>query len=212
MSSLKKSLIALLITSLSISSVLASEDGSGTYFGFGGGSSGYMAKFFDNDYYIVEDDISGTSKTKSYDESDQGYKIYGGYHFNKIIGVEVSFTDYGRLSSANYTQKPQSFAVYANAGYNFLKGQLRPFGLLGLGYLKTHQSRDILDDDSVTLHAGGGVEYYPAVLKGLGFRAAVEGDFHSSSERAVDESGTYYSSKSFYQRYVLLYLGVQYKF
>lgn len=211
MSSFKKSLIALLIVSLSVSSVLASEDGSGTYFGFGGGWSGYKAKFIDSDYYI-DDDPSGTSKTKSYDESDKGYKIYGGYYFNKIIGVEVSFTDYGTLSSANYTQKPQSFAVYANAGYSFLKGQLRPFGLLGLGYLKTHQSRDILDDDFMTVHAGGGVEYYPAVFKGLGFRAAVEGDFNSSSERAVDGSGYYYSSKAFYQRHVLLYLGVQYKF
>jgi len=210
MSSLKKSLIALLIASLSVSSVLASE--SGTYFGFGGGWSGYKAKFTDSDYYIVEDETSGTSETKSYDESDKGYKIYGGYQFNKIIGVEASFTDYGTLSSDNYTQKPQSLAVYANAGYNFLNGQLRPFGVLGVGYLKTHQSRDILDDDFVTLHAGGGVEYYPAVLKGMGFRAAVEGDFNSSSERAVDESGNYYSSERFWQRHVLLYLGVQYKF
>ncbi|RLA71308.1 MAG: hypothetical protein DRG24_05660 [Epsilonproteobacteria bacterium] len=209
---MKKSLTLSLAVALATFSLYASEDASGTYFGVAGGWSGYKAKFIDSDYYIDDDESSGSSRTKSYDESDKGYKLYGGYQFNKIIGVEASYTDYGVMESRNYTQKPQSFSVYANAGYNFLNGQLRPFGLLGLGYLKTNQSRDILKDDFMTVHAGGGVEYYPKVLGGLGFRAAVEGDFYISSQSAVDESGHYYSSETFCQRYVLLYLGVQYKF
>jgi len=209
---MKKSLTLSMAAALLSVSLYASEDGSGTYFGVAGGWSGYKAKFIDSDYYIDDDESSGSSKSNSIDDSDEGYKLYGGYQFNKIIGVEASYTDYGVMEFKNYTQKPQSFSVYANAGYNFLNGQLRPFGLLGLGYLKTNQSRNLLDDDFVTVHAGGGVEYYPTVLGGLGFRAAVEADIHISSQTAVDETGNYYSSETFCQRYTLLYMGVQYKF
>ncbi len=212
MINIKKTTIALLIASLSVATAFASEDGSGTYFGVAGGWSGYKAKFVDEDFYIIDDNTGGSTKTKEFDEDDSGYKIYGGYQFNKIIGVEASYTDYGTMSSYNYTQEPQSFAVYANAGYNFFNGQLRPFGLLGLGYLKTNQSRDLLDEDFVTLHVGGGVEYYPTVLNGFGIRAAIEGDVHVSNESAVNEYGVYYSSETFCQRYMLMYLGVQYKF
>ncbi|OQX58257.1 MAG: hypothetical protein B5M52_05765 [Helicobacteraceae bacterium 4484_230] len=209
---MKKRRVTLLIPFLLAGTLLASNDGSGTYFGIAGGWSCYKAKFIDEDYYIDDDETAGKTKTKSFDENDKGFKFYGGYQFNEIIAVEASFTDYGTLSSENYSQEPQSFAVYANAGYNFLNGQLRPFGLLGLGYLNSNQSRDLLDEDFVTVHAGGGVEYYPAVLKGLGFRAALEGDFYVNNESAYDDDNNHYSSETFFQRYMMFYIGVQYKF
>jgi hypothetical protein len=207
---MKKKITMLLIASVSTTILSAADNSAGTYFGVAGGWSCYKAKFIDEDYYL--DDDESTGKTKSFDEDDKGFKFYGGYQFNKIIGVEASFTDYGTLSSKDYSQKPQSFAVYANAGYNFLNGQLRPFGLLGLGYLNTNQSRDLLDEDFVTVHAGIGIEYYPTVLKGVGFRAAFEGDFYVTNESAYDEDNNHYSSETFFQRYMLFYAGVQYKF
>jgi len=201
----------LMITSLSVNSLNA-EDNSFTYAGIGGGYSMINAHFMDSDYYINDGTTTRTSKTKNYKEDSIGMKVYGGYQFNKIIAVEASFTDYGTLSSDNYTQKPQSISVYANAGYSFLNNQLRPFGLLGLSYLQTNQSRDLLDNDMGAIHAGIGVEYYPTALKGFGIRGAIESDFHVSSQSAVNEDETHYSSQSFYKRYALFYVGAQYRF
>ncbi len=151
--------------------------------------------------------------TKNYDENANGYKIYGGYQFNNIIAIEASFTNYGTfVASERYTQKPKSVALSANAGYNFLKGQLRPFGLLGLGYLKTNESRDVLSDGFVIINIGVGIEYYPTVLKGMGFRVVYERNFLINGQEAVDESGENYSMEQFAHTYHLTYIGVQYKF
>ncbi len=209
---MKKSLTLSLAAVLTAASLYASEDGSGVYFGAAAGWSGFNAEFIDSDYYIDDDVTSGSRKTNSYDTNNEGYKIYGGYQFNSIIGVEGSFTHYGAQSSKYYSQKPESFAVSANAGYNFLNGQLRPFGLLGIGYLNTNQSRDVLDDDLFVGHFGLGIEYYPTVLRGFGLRAAFEGDVSITSQTAVDETGNYYSTETFWQSYSMFYFGAQYKF
>jgi len=211
MKKLKIYIATLMVTTLGVSS-LSAEDNSFTYVGIGGGYSMINANFIDSDYYINDDDATGSSKTKNYKEDSMGMKVYGGYQFNKIIAVEGSFTDYGTLSSDNYTQKPQAVSIYANAGYSFLNNQLRPFGLLGLTYLQTNQSRDVLDDEMGAIHAGVGVEYYPTALKGFGIRGAIESDFHVNSQSAVNEDETHYSSQSFYKRYALFYVGAQYRF
>lgn len=208
---MKKSLALTIAVALTTVSLYASEDASRTYyFGFGYGNSDYQAAFRDDDDYIDEND---GHITKRYDANDKGYKIYGGYQFNEIIAVEASFTDYGTfVASKRYTQKPKSVALYANAGYNFFNRQLRPFALLGVGYLKTNQSRDVLEDDLVTANIGVGIEYSPTVLKGVGFRVVYERDFRITSQEAVDESGDNYSTGHFAHTYKLPYIGVQYKF
>jgi hypothetical protein len=203
-------MILLFFASFALNALSATDDGSGYYLGAGGGWSGYRALFVNGDY-TIDDDYSGATQTKSYDEQDAGYRFYGGYQFNKIIGIEGAYTDYGTLSSSSYTQEPYSISLSANAGYSFLEGQLRPFGLLGLAYLKTNQSRDLLDEERAAIHAGLGVEYYPTALHGLGFRAALDADFHISNQAAEDDSGNL-SLQSFYQHYRLLYAGLQYKF
>lgn len=190
---------------------IATDDGSGAYIGVGGGWSGYGAGFISGDYYI-DDEVSGSTQVKSYQEDTGGYRLYGGYLFNQYIGIEAAYTDYGTMEFDGYSQNPEAGAVVANVGYAFLEGQLRPFGLLGLGYLKSNQSREILDEEFVTVHAGLGVEYYPHALRGLGFRAAFEGDFRVDSESATDESGSNVSLQTFYKRYLLFYAGLQFKF
>ena len=157
----------------------------------------------ENDGYVI----------KKYEQDDTGYKIYGGYQFNKIIAAEVSFTDYGTfVASERYTQRPKSVAFSANAGYNFFHEQLRPFCLLGLGYLKTDESRDVLDDGFVISNIGLGLKYYPSVLKGMGFRMAYEREFRITTQESVDESGENPSMDEFAHTYYLPYIGVQYKF
>jgi hypothetical protein len=203
--------------------------GEGFYLGTGLGASFFNITSTNGDYYIP-DDGDGThtiivDKLKDLDDNDLGYLFYAGYQFNKIIGVEASYTDYGAfsgsISGANldkFTKDPYAIAVAANAGYTFFNAQLRPFGLLGLAYLNTQQSetydRQEVTNESVALHSGLGVEYYPTVLKGFGVRAAYTTDFivDSDYETFEGDTGTTVKTTSMWQYYSLLYVGVQYKF
>lgn len=188
----------------------ASTDGTGTYFGVAGGYTTYNAAFFAN-HYVIEDN-TGITLTKSFNEDATGFKVYGGYQFNKIVAVEAAYTEYGEFNAKNYSQDPNSFSVYANLGYNFLNGQLRPFGMIGLGYLKSFQSYDLLEQDFVTLHGGVGIEYSPTIFKGFGFRASIDWDINSKFQNGVDDNDNQVDSVLFYQRYSLWSLAVQYKF
>lgn len=215
---MRKVLMSLVGSLLLVSSVSAQEetidDGRGFYIGAGLGASGYFASFFDSSYRLDDPDNTYVIKGSSLSDTDIGYLLYAGYQINKIIGVEASYTDYGRFEYKKYYQEPQAVALYANAGYSFLNGQLRPFGNLGLGYLKQNQSDRYYDikDKFVTMHMGLGGEYYPTVLKGLGFRAAFEADVYVDRVTAVDEDTNVRSTQSLWEEYFLFYAGIQYKF
>ena len=207
---MKTLIISLIFLISSVNTVYASDDGSGAYFGLAGGYSTYNAFFLHEEYYI--DDNTTVSTTKSFRDNSTGLKVYGGYQFNKIVAVEAAYIEYGKFTTTDYTQDPSSFSVYANLGYNFLNGQLRPFGMIGLGSLNNFQSRDLLQQTYTTIHGGVGIEYSPTSLYGLGFRASVEWDAHADYQNAVDETNNQEVSAMFYQYYSLWSLAVQYKF
>ena len=197
----------------------------GFYMGAGVGASLYNISMSEGTYFLGNDtndpaySISGDDLDEL-DDSDVGYTIYAGYQFNKIIAVEGAYTDYGsfsgKLKTIEYTKKPQSLAIYANAGYNFFNGELRPFGLLGIGYLYSDQSKsyDIqqVKEEFATLHAGFGVEYYPTVLKGFGIRASFTGDSYVDTDYTSYDNIDTVQSESLWQYYSLFYVGAQYKF
>ncbi len=211
MLNIKKITIALLAT---ISILMASPDGSGTYFGIGGGVSDFAGEYTISKYY----DRTGrfVSSDQDVNADDNGLKVYGGYQFNKIFGVEAAYTYYGTMDyyvlGEHISQKPESISVYANIGYSFLDGQLRPFGLIGLGYIKTKHSSNYVDDDGATIHTGVGVEYYPKILKGAGMRLAFEADTLAESYSEYNSYRDLYTSDTLARMYSLLYFGVQYKF
>ena len=205
--------------------VIQENTGKGFYVGAGAGASFYNVSLTHSSYDLYDPEGTYTingSDLDQLDGSDVGYLLYGGYQFNKIIGVEGSFTDYGtfssKIGSLAFTKKPQSYAIAANAGYNFFNGQLRPFGLLGLGYLVTNQSgayekMNAFDSDFATLHMGLGVEYYPTVLKGFGVRASYTADSYVSNVDTKENSTTdKVTQTTLWQYYSILYVGVQYKF
>lgn len=210
MQNITKNLLLSSLLCLTSPSLLADE-GYG-YIGVGAGYSMINANFLNSIYYLGDDRTTVYSKHKNYNADSYGLKLYGGYQFNHIIGIEGSFSDLGTLSSNDYSQQPQALSVSANAGYGFLNNQLRPFGLLGVGYLQTNQSYELLDYDYFTLHAGVGLEYHPTALKGFGIRAAFESDLDVSSQSAYNEDKTVYSYETFWQRYMLFYLGAEYRF
>ena len=166
---MKKIILASLLAFGLTSSAIASEDGSGAYVGLGYGVTAY------------DNDGSTTNNDKLKDDSDAGYKVYAGYQFNKIAAVELSYTDYGTFTYENKgTISPSTISLAANVGYNFLDGQLRPFGLIGFSSLSMDETNPYLEiDEGVSVCYGVGIEYSPKVLQGLGFRAMWSVDAYS---------------------------------
>ena len=191
---MKRILLASLLAFGFTASAIASEDGSGAYAGLAYGNTAFS------------DDGALLSTLK--DDSDKGFKVYGGYQFNKIVGVEATYTDYGKFTyNDGKTLEATAMSVGANLGYNFLNGQLRPYALVGLSYLSLDQNNGALYDDDKTISYtyGVGIEYSPTVLNGVGFRAAWNTDIY-----VVDSSGT--GDEYDAQGFGILSVAVQYKF
>lgn len=223
---MKKILLSLLVstaalTTLSAEDLLATTPSAqntaaihtGWYMGLGLGATAYsdddMGKDFQTQKFVVDQKTSG------------GFKLYGGYKFNTIVGVEGSFVKYGTFNFKNESGpdtisteiKPLSLNVAANLGYDFLDDQLRPFALVGLGVMNFKQSGNLevySKDYGAALIMGLGVEYTPKMFKGIGFRATLENDVAytilSFSKDPTKEDQAYANSAS------LLSLGVNYKF
>lgn len=174
----------------------------GFYIGAGIGASGYA----DDDF------VEEWTGSDDLETSDSGYVVYGGYQFNKIVGVELSYKDYGEFTSANYDQAFTAYNVAANAGYSFLDGQLRPFALAGLGYLSVDINNRVpyltdKNDNAVSVEFGFGIQYEPNALGGLGFRIAYDANVFSRTVEMAGEDDETYS-----QAVGLFYGALQYKF
>ena len=143
---MKKSALALgLIGLVSLPTLAAGTDG-GAY--VGGGLSVYQD--------------SDTDGAPSLDSSGMGYNLYGGYQFNRIVGVELGYNDYANYKNSTDKLSPTSISVSANLGYTF-DNTIRPFVLAGLSSVDLNaNSAAGYDDDSGTgFHFGVGVEYTP---------------------------------------------------
>ena len=105
---------------------------------------------------------SDTDGAPSLDSSGMGYNLYGGYQFNRIVGVELGYNDYANYKNSDEDLSPTSISVSANLGYTF-DNTIRPFVLAGLSSVDLNASSGSkFDDDSGTgFHFGVGVEYTP---------------------------------------------------
>ncbi|MGO2474467.1 porin family protein [Vibrio litoralis] len=171
------------------------RDFSGFYLGSGFGQS----YFSDDD--IAKEQINSNAET---DTSSTSHQIYGGYYFNKIVGVEANYINYGdvKVKSGGQTfgkESVKSYSVAANIGYTFDNG-IRLFALPGLAYVDSD-----LTEDNVGFHFGTGVEYTPNFLPHLSVRAIYQGDLFFSEEENND--GDAYSLVS-----STLAFGVAYRF
>lgn len=146
MNKVTKSALALgLISAVSLPALAAGTDG-GAY--IGGGHS------------IYQD--SDTDGQGSLDSDGMGYNLYGGYQFNRIIGVELGYNDYANYKKGAEKLSPTSISASANIGYTF-DNTIRPFVLAGLSSVDLNANKSAgYDDDSGTgFHFGVGVEYTP---------------------------------------------------
>ncbi len=158
----------------------------GSYLGIGNGAVIYF------DFKIDDDIESDTQSEVREDEKDSLLKLYAGYHFNKIVGVEFSYQDYGKIEYSYSTRPPNpidddkvfltheysSFSAAANLGYSFNNGW-RPFGIAGLSLLDLDSKSTRLGNDDRTklgFHYGLGGEYIPPDFKRVSLRVAYEAD------------------------------------
>ncbi|UOE91703.1 porin family protein [Vibrio splendidus] len=146
MNKITKSALALsLISAVSLPALAAGTDG-GAYIGGGLG--------------IYQD--SDTDGQGSLDSDGMGYNLYGGYQFNRIVGVELGYNDYADYKKGTAKLSPTSVSLSANLGYTF-DNTIRPFVLAGLSSvdLNANKSAGYADDSGTGFHFGVGVEYTP---------------------------------------------------
>jgi len=223
---MKKALLALISSTILVATLSAADVNAttpekadaintGWYIGLGLGAAGYsdgdMGKDFDN--YEVQID----------QKSNLGVKLYAGYKFNSIVAVEASYINYGTFSykaAGSYTGtvdtevSPSSLNVMANLGYDFLDDQLRPFALVGLGYVNFGQSSNptpevYSTDNGAAFVIGTGLEYTPKNFQGIGFRFTMEQDVAYVVQSYDDPTK---DDKAYANRLALISLGVNYKF
>ncbi|HIP75799.1 MAG TPA: hypothetical protein EYH12_01335 [Psychromonas hadalis] len=124
---MKKLVTGLTVVALTVATTFvqaAEQKVSGFYLGGTVGQSG-----IDYDYSDYSDDS----------DSDSGFALIGGYQFNRVVGIEVSYTDHGKFSGKNYEIAPSSFAVAANLAWTFSNG-IRPYALVGLSAVTLDES------------------------------------------------------------------------
>lgn len=148
------------------------------FLGVGIGSVG-----FDDDGYSedAEDDIydqTGYHYDVDAEADDSSLSLKFGYRFNRVVGVELSYIDYGEVSYEVdgyefWAPEFTAIALAANIGFTFDSGW-RPFALIGLSSLDVDS--EIGDDRYVGFHYGFGGEYTPPQMSALTFRLAYEGD------------------------------------
>lgn len=179
----------------------------GPYIGLGFGSTAF------DDNGMVKDVNYATGVGFSLDDTSSGFRVYGGYKFNKVVALEGAYTNYGDFKVSedafaySFSFTPTALSISANLGYDFLDGQLRPFGILGLSHIDLD---DWVDDDKVIgFHLGFGIEYNPSAFNGFGFRLAYEGDSFG-----VDTgiSNNPYVDDSYIQAVGMLYISAHYRF
>lgn len=209
---MKKTLLPLLIltSSLTLASVAKSEtqNTSGLYLGAGSGSFTYD---------VEQDWDSALGYGELIEQTDGNtLKVYAGYQFSRVFALEVTYSDYGDTQGYINTlggtqtveQSPTSVSLAANLGYTFATG-LRPFALIGLSVLDLNSSFVYLDTDTPSaIKYGVGVEYAPAMLKGVQLRVAYEADSYFAE--AYDGWGQESNVDTF--TLSSLYAGVSYKF
>lgn len=113
-SNLKKcavALVAVLCTG-GLGSALAADDATGFYGGVGVGQT--RAKINNNALHI--NGATATNFTK--DETDIGYKIFGGYSFNKNLALEASYIDFGNINASLNMTAPAVGSISASIKAN----------------------------------------------------------------------------------------------
>ncbi len=94
----------------------------------------------------------------SSESKDTAYSIYGGSYFNNNLGMEVGFTDFGKINRAGGTTKAQGFNV-SLVGRLPLSPAFNLLGKVGTTYGRTDVSSSPVSGVASGSESGFGVSY-----------------------------------------------------
>lgn len=173
---------------LSLSSVAMAEGGPYAGIGFGRTS-------------IDVGDTSGLAV--SVDDTDSGFKLYGGYQFTNNIAVEAGYADLGEATingnvGLPFTSKFEASAIFVDAvGTLPLSNEFALLGRAGLAFTKAELSVGVAGvsvaekEDDVSLKLGLGAQY--SFTKNVALRAEWERYFDvggdTTGEGDIDLAG-----------------------
>ncbi|MCK5818914.1 MAG: outer membrane beta-barrel protein [Psychromonas sp.] len=154
-----------------------------------GGTIGTGKLNISRDEQFLTDNTNLDLKQKDTSSSAQSIQLLAGYQFNRIIAVEFAYDHYinnlkfagfienpstGVYSPVEIHSSPRILSLQANIGYTFHSGW-RPFVLTGVTSFTDNDIYKIYNIDSsaqITLRLGLGIEYEPAALNSVAFRAS----------------------------------------
>ncbi len=107
----------------------------------------------------------------SCDDSDTGYKIYGGYEVLPHLSIEVAYTDFGKFTNLGGLFEIKPTAVSVGAAYRVpFTPEFEGVGRLGIASVKTKWTGGSSSD--AKLYAGIGLDY--ALTKDIKLNAAID--------------------------------------
>ena len=77
------------------------------------------------------------------DQRDTAFRVYAGGQFNRVVGLEVGYTDFGRVASSGGETKAYAIPIVLTAGYHADRWSV--FGKGGGLYSKTDVNVDLND-------------------------------------------------------------------
>lgn len=113
-------------------------------------------------------DVPDCDFTLSCDDSDSGFKIFGGYQFNKNLALEGGYADLGKtaFSEPGFSGKVDATTIFVHAvGILPLNPQWSLYGKAGLHLWDAKENGQIggipfsLSDDGTDLTYGAGVQW-----------------------------------------------------
>lgn len=133
----------------------------------------------------------GYSKYKEIDDSAAAYGLFGGYHINEVLAIDVSWTDLGEASDSTAKADTSLFQL-GMLGKVPVRTDLTLFGRIGLAMWNYDLSEPFSDSDNDTdAFIGFGADYnisgQSAVRFGLDFYS-MKPDFLSERENISEFS------------------------
>ncbi|MEJ2762034.1 MAG: outer membrane beta-barrel protein, partial [Gammaproteobacteria bacterium] len=81
---------------LSLFSINAAAQNYGFYVGGSLGYTDFHQSASEIQSILASAGLSGVNATANVDDTDMGWKLFGGFHFNKYLGIEGGYADLGR--------------------------------------------------------------------------------------------------------------------
>lgn len=100
------------------------------------------------------------------DQRDTAWRVYAGGQFNRIFGLEVGYTDFGRIAASGGETNAWAIPIVATAGYHADRWSV--FGKAGGLYSRTDVNVDLNDTFSARGDRNGwGVTYGAGATFGI---------------------------------------------